>query len=389
MILLISAGHAEDMIGATLAQKLDTTVQVLPLVAQGKAYQGIAEVIHGPFLDFPSGGFPFNNLQNLKDDLKAGLLTVSIQQWLQARNIAQDARAVVVVGDAYALFVGYLAASLHKIPLFHLQPQVSYYYWGDRTTLQRLKQVNQFGAEDYLFYERWLHQFVDRVYVRDEYSLKRAHALGMHKSRFVGNMAMDTLKPASKDLGVYRDARPLVALMPGTRADVQFSLPLMLETMALLPHQQGIVAWAKPFDEVVLPAGWQLDIHSETAVLASCGSTTVWLLRGYFSEILYAATSAMGTAGTANEQAAGLGLPVIAFPTPGPQYTEPNAIRQKRLLGRSLFLVEPQAAVIAQALEEVLTHPDQLLAARFDGIERNGSWGGLANIAQEIQAALA
>ena len=40
--------------------------------------------------------------------------------------------------------------------------------------------------------------------------------------------------------------------------------------------------------------------------------------------------------GTANEQAAGLGIPVVGFATAGPQYVAGFAARQQRLLGAAL-----------------------------------------------------
>jgi len=97
---------------------------------------------------------------------------------------------------------------------------------------------------------------------------------------------------------------------------------------------------------------------------------------------------AVGTAGTANEQAAGMGLPVVAFPTRGPQYVRPNALRQTRLLGKALRLVEAHPTVIAEAVRERLPDGPVRSEAQKEGRERNGPPGALLEIANTIHKAL-
>ncbi|RDI95636.1 hypothetical protein DV704_04970 [Meiothermus sp. QL-1] len=388
-VLIISGGNAEDLIGATLAQHLaGLRLAALPLVGAGRRYEGHVERILGPRREMPSGGFPFNSLENLLADLKAGFLLEVAQQIRAAQQARREVRAVAAVGDAYALAIGVLASDWGRRPLFHLQPQVSHYYWGGRSVWERLRQPNQFAAEDYMFYERFMHRYVRAVYVRDKPSEARARALGMHKARFVGGMAMDTLGPPERSLEGLLDGRKVLVLLPGTRADVRFSLPLMLEAAALLPELQGLVAWAHNFDRVPLPEGWRLEPQDETTAVARRGEQRVWLLRGAFSAILHVGYVAIGTAGTANEQAAGMGLPVVAFPTPGPQYIYPNALRQSRLLGKALRLVEAHPERVAEAVRVFLADEAAREEARREGFERNGPRGALPRIAEEIRAAL-
>lgn len=388
-VLIISGGNAEDLIGATLAQHLaGLRLSALPLVGEGQRYSGLTETILGPRKPMPSGGFPFNSLGNLWADLKAGFISDSFEQWRAAHRAGQQSKAIAVVGDAYALAVGCLAASWGARPLFHLQPQISHYYWGGRSVWERLKQANQFGAEDYLFYERWMHRFVRAVYVRDKLSEARAHQLGLSRARFVGGMAMDTLSQPERDLSGLQDGRPVLVLLPGTRGDVSYSLPMMLECAQLLPQMQGMVAWAQDFSQVPLAEGWTLQVEDELGAVASKGSTKVWLLRKAFSAILHIGKVAIGTAGTANEQAAGMGIPVVGFPTQGPQYVYPNALRQSRLLGRALALVEADPAIIAAAVLERLENPQVRAAAQQDGYQRNGPRGAIPQIAAEIRQAV-
>lgn len=388
-VLIISGGNAEDLIGTTLAQHLPgLRLAALPLVGPGQRYEGHVERILGPRSQMPSGGFPFNSLENLLADLRAGFLWEVARQVRAAQLARREVRAVAVVGDAYALAIGVLASDWGKKPLFHLQPQVSHYYWAGRTVWERLKQPNQFAAEDYMFYERWMHRFVRAVYVRDKPSEERARALGLHKARFVGGMAMDTLGPPERELAGVLDGRRVLVLLPGTRADVRFSLPLMLQAATLLPELQPLVAWAGEFTQVPLAEGWSLSLLDEQTAVAQQGPHQVWLLRNAFSAILHAGYVAVGTAGTANEQAAGMGIPVVAFPTPGPQYIYPNALRQSRLLGKALRLVEAHPEKVAEAVRVFLNDQRAREEARREGLERNGPRGALPKIAAEIRSAL-
>ncbi|MCV4714380.1 hypothetical protein OFC05_30390, partial [Escherichia coli] len=75
--------------------------------------------------------------------------------------------------------------------------------------------------------------------------------------------------------------------------------------------------------------------------------TTAHLATGAFHRALEGARLALSTSGTAAEQAAGLGVPLVGFPTPGPQYVRPFAQAQRRMLGQALTLTEPDPAAVA------------------------------------------
>lgn len=388
-VLLITGGNAEDLIGAALSKLLLHSINALPLVGDGSKFEKMGCQVVGPRISMPSGGFPGNSLKNLFDDIKAGLLTNSLKQAAVAMAEGKKADCIIVVGDSFSLLMGVLAkGGQTDKPLFHLQPQISNYYWGGRSTLERLKQLNQFPAEDYLFYERFMHRYTTAVYVRDKLSENRAQALGMSKAKFVGSMAMDTMGPPERDLSNIRDGRDVLVLLPGTRGDVGFSLPMMLEASVLLPNMQPLVAWANDFSSVPLPNDWFLEVIDEQTAIARTGTTKVWLVRGAFSAILHIGKITIGTAGTANEQSAGMGIPVVAFPTKGPQYIMPNALRQSRLLGEAIKLVEADPAKIASSIKDIFQNPQIQKAAVRDGLERNGPPGALREIANEINTKL-
>ncbi|WP_337844639.1 lipid-A-disaccharide synthase-related protein [Thermus sp.] len=377
-ILFISNGPTEDAIGAQVARGLPPSIWALPLVGQGKAYEGVAERILGPRKDMPSGGFLFGSLRNLLEDLKAGWLSMTLAQW-RAAQTTPPPRAVVVVGDAYALSVGVFAA--RGAPLYHLNPLVSAHYLENLSS--SLELLLDWGGSDFTPYERLLHRRARAVFVRDEKSQKRLHGFGIRHAYWYGSFAMDLLSPPERDLA-FLGPDPGLALLPGTRGDEAFSLPLMLEASQHLPLMP-LVAWPKPWEALPPLEGWARTWLDEDTLRLSRGNRLAWVLRHAFSAILHRSTLALATAGTATEQAAGLGLPIVAFPTLGPQYTRAFARRQKRLLGEALRLVEADPYRIAGEALILLKVPELYQQASQAGKARIGPPGGIGGATRHIR----
>ena len=89
-------------------------------------------------------------------------------------------------------------------------------------------------------------------------------------------------------------------------------------------------------------------------------------------------------AGTATEQFVGLGKPAISFAGQGPQYNLYFANKQKRLLGKSLTLIDNPEQFGEQAIR-LLKNQDQLQDIFNNGKERLGMAGASARIAHLIQ----
>ncbi|WP_243026896.1 lipid-A-disaccharide synthase-related protein [Thermus albus] len=376
-ILFVSNGPTEDAIGTRIAQELGQEILALPLVGSGKAYEKVTRLILGPRREMPSGGFLFGSWKNLVADLKAGFLAMTWNQWRTARSIEAD--AVVVVGDAYALTVGLVAAK--GKPTYHINPLVSAHYLEAASLWERIR---DWGGSDFTPYERLLHKSVRAVFVRDQKSLDRIRRLGVSHAHYYGSFALDLLPIPERDLAPLVGEGSLLALLPGTRGDEQFSLPIMLEASRFVPLTPA-VAWAKPWEALPPLPGWQAEEVETHALRLSKGEKEAWILREAFSAILHRSTLALATAGTACEQAAGLGIPVVGFPTPGPQYTQAFARRQKRLLGPALHLVDPipeqvaaQVLLLLQA-KEIYTHSSQA------GRTRIGPPGGILGAARHIR----
>jgi uncharacterized protein (TIGR03492 family) len=95
----------------------------------------------------------------------------------------------------------------------------------------------------------------------------------------------------------------------------------------------------------------------------------------------------IGMAGGANEQAAGLGKPVVAFPGTGPQFTPRFLEEQKRLLGEAL-VATPHWQDAARALARLLDDREERERRGRAGVERFGGAGAAAAIARRLLARL-
>ncbi len=391
-ILFVSNGHGEDAIGAFLAKTMlelqpNLELEALPIVGRGDVYEQAGIRVLGPRWSPPSGGFTFTSLDLFLKDWRDGMRQKTRQQHWAIRNAKAD--AVMIVGDVYALWATFSFAFKEAKPrVFQYQPLVSRYYQDGMNASNKLERTSRVTVDSFVLIERLYMKRVEKVFTRDERSAAWLRGLGVPHAQFAGNIMMDLLSP-ELELQPILDGRPVLALLPGTRNDYFFSLPIMLETAALLPEFQTFAAFSGNLE---LPTGWVWTtakiVDNFTRVALHSSGTRVVMLEHGFATLLQAASVVLGTSGTGNEQAVGLGKPVIGFPTKGPQYLEGFAKAQKRLLGVGLTLEKSDPELLARAVK--IAHQDQEFRARVaqTGLERMGLPGGAKRIALEVLNAL-
>lgn len=369
-VTLLSNGHGEDVVGALLARAFLTlepalTVQAFPTVGTGAAYEPLGIPILGPRRALPSGGLMLHSLNAFLGDLRAGFLPITGLQLRSLSRLRTD--VLVVVGDLYALTLGNLVRTPNR---FYVQTLVS-----SRHRPASRGQLNRYFMERFSPPERLLmRRTVRHSYVRDGPTAALLVRYGLPVSA-LGNPMLDVLTPeGTLELPLARPlTRPVVALLPGTRAYQSAALETMLGALEHLPGATGLVAWAGPEPDGrwarVGPEVWRFGPH--------------YLLRGRFADVLHAADLALSTAGTASEQAAALGRPVVAFPVP-PSYTGAFLANQRRLLGDALTLADPEPAALAAALRALWADSGRYGAAAAAGRARMGPAGGGAAIAGDI-----
>lgn len=388
-VMFVSNGHGEDVVASRLGSALLTKlpalrVDALPLVGLGDAYASAGIPVVGPRKVLPSGGLLMHSLPLFMGDLRAGFLGLTANQLRFLAGVRAD--LLVTVGDVYSQLVGSLVRARGR---FVVQTLVSAYH-GDGSS----PPPNRRFMERFTTLERMLMRLrAQSVYVRDALTEERLREMGVPHAKYLGNPIADGLSgkvPAALD-GETR----IVALLPGSRAYASESLPVMLHAIELLAGRAsdlpggrppvGALAWAG--GELPAPEGWSAHPPpvSEPGLEAELrrGQARVLVYRGRFADVLSAARLAIGTSGTAHEQAVAVGRPVVAFPVP-PFYSEMFLHNQQRLLGPGLAVVAGNGEAVAEKAAEWLRDPARAEQAGRQGGARVGAPGGSRAIAADI-----
>ena len=391
-ILILSNGHGEDAMGALLARELlgvGLSVRAFPVVGEGKAYAKAGVPIVGVQKALPSGGFILESARNLWRDLRAGLLGLTFRQMQALRRLRAGVSWSVAVGDVYVLF---LAAYVLKRPVVFLPTAKSEYIRGH-----------------FVWEYAMMRRRAARVFPRDPKTAEAMQARGVPAS-FAGNLMMDALQVTGERFGVAPGERA-VALLPGTRADAYMNARKIFEVVQHLAGKglKFLLALAEHLDPEALAeaTGWSFVRRSAEgggfaagerplgsgagaggqpglAGVFRKGSMEVLCVQGMFGDVLNTADVVIGLSGTGNEQAAGMGKPVVAFAGEGVQFTKGFAADQKRLLGEALSLVEGGPEAVAAEVERILGDPQTYARMAACGRERMGPPGAVKRVTAEI-----
>src|SRR5690606_38769559 len=246
----------------------------------------------------------------------------------------------------------------------------------------------------------WMRRRADHVFARDERTAAALRRAG-GKASWAGNLMMDAMAVTGA-LTLPRTAGPVVALLPGSREDAYVnlrSLAAALERVAASGAAVGLVPLATGLAmgraaAVLRARGWEPAEreHAGPAVESVPGGDAafrkgrawLWVLEGVFGDVLQAADVVVGLAGTANEQAAGLGKPVVAFPGPGVQFGPRFLRAQRLLLGDALVVAPPSPEAVAAEVRAILSDPARREGMAAAGRERMGPPGAARRMADAI-----
>lgn len=377
-VVIVSNGHGEDVIGASLAGAMLTlapelSVRAFPLVDDGAPYRALGLERLGPCRRMPSGGALMHSLAYLGADLRAGFVGMTLRQARALARLRCD--LVLVVGDVYAQALATLARARRRAVL---QPLVSAHHLLGAGA----PAPNRYFMERISYPERALmRHLAEVVYARDEETAGWLRARGVAQAAWLGNPMVDGA------VGAPLPGLPpgrVLALLPGTRRYAPAALERMAQVVARLPGVTGLVAWhGGPLP--TLP-GWEeapapAPPPGVTRALARDGAR-LYVVEGRFGDVLASAEVALGTAGTANEQAAARAVPVVSFPLE-PHYTRAFLRNQQRLLGSALTLSDDVPDTVA-AVRRLLEDEGLRDRCGEEGARRMGSAGGSERIARDL-----
>ncbi len=372
-------GHGETAIAARIAREIarlsgdGAGLDLFPLVGTGGGANGLHLV--GPRRAMPSGGLvAMGNVRAFSRDVAAGFVGLFARQVAFVRDVrAYD--AAIAVGDAYALAFAFGT----RLPTFFVGTAKSVY-------------VAPYGP-----FERLLLRGAVRVFVRDEATAVRLRSQGV-RAEAPGNVIAD--------LASAREGAPpgrWIGVLPGSRDDAyDDGLRLARVIRALGKRRAGTAALlsvaptldATRFARALADDGWipAPAVEAPFAFDVRDGETRLAGWTGDLGPLLAASVVTLGQAGTANEQAAAFGVPVVALDRTaggGRGGADWYRMRQRRLLGDALLLVPARPEDAAATLGALLDDPERLRAMSVAGPARMGAPGGAEAIARAVLSAVA
>jgi uncharacterized protein (TIGR03492 family) len=396
-VLFLSNGHGEDLNASLVLQALhrfapEVEVAAMPIVGKGSVYQKLEVPIIGPTQQLPSGGFSYINFGRLLNpvnwlrdtnpasllkDIFSGLVGLTWRQVQAVQRFSQTCDLLFACGDIVPILFAWITGR----PFFVFLVSSSSYYEGKA----KLPWLAQWGMKS---------PQCQLILTRDRYTAEDLQKRGFTHTQFLGYPVMDVLTPSGKTLAQTPEL-PLIALLPGSRLpEAQTNLGLLLDLCEAIANHR-----AADYHAALVPSfshdhlqklannrGWDL---MPSGCLVKSG-LKVHCHYDAFADILHACDLVLGMAGTAVEQAVGLGKPIVQVPGPGPQFTYLFAEAQMRLLGPSVVTIGDRPATpktlmaAARKVDEILNDGAYLQQCKVNGRERVGEPGGSEAIAQAI-----
>ena len=386
-ILFLSNGHGEDthncqIIKAFTKISPDTSISAMPIVGVGNSYKNLSIPILGPQVNMPSGGFLYLNPLLLLQDLGKGLINLTCQKLQTIWKFSKNCDLIMATGDIVVAVIAYST----KLPyVVFLSADSSYYEGRINLGLILPKLLNN---------PRCL-----KVFARDALTAKDLNLQGIKKVEFVGMPVMDNLILTGKNL-LLQPELFTIAILPGSRLpEAGRNLCLLLQLVRKIVKVMGVNvcqfrAATVPIlmlelEAIAISKGWQYQ-KSKLTFLTQEDPIEVICYEDAFADILQHSNLVIGMAGTAIEQAVGLGKPVITIPGEGPSFTYRFAEAQTRLLGSSVQVIGKKLAnnftlqQAAQKVKEALADQEYLQSCINNGLERMGKPGASKKIANYL-----
>ena len=312
-VLVVSNGQGEDSIGRRLIEAMGDVHRpiIVPLVGEGQHYAGHEVALRQPAL--PSGGF-IRSFGDLLGDIRAGLIGHIKQQFATVKAQLTAAERCIVIGDVYALLVAVAGGA------------------RDVTFLPTAKS-DRFMSHSLL--ECWLmRKTCAAVFTRDQETADSLAKMAV-PAHYAGNVMMDLAPPTTTF-----DSPPYIGILPGSREEAYANFGCIMRHLeAVDPTVPALIS---------LPP-----TLSEDRLRAEYGGPRELLFCTELSAVIAHSSVIVGLAGTANEQAAYYGRPVICFEGTGPQTTAMRFAEQQKLMQENIFFYD-DTAKIAPAVTERL-----------------------------------
>lgn len=395
-LLVLSNGHGEDEIAIRIIERLQQQtpqleLAALPIVGEGYAYKKLQIPVAGRVQQMPSGGFIYQGGNPLWQDLRGGLISLTVEQLKTMREWGQQG-VVLAVGDIVPLLYAWLSRANYA---FVGTAKSDYYLRDEAGWLEQTSWLERKLGSVYLPWERWL-MSRDRckaAFPRDSLTTKflQEHSIPAYD---LGNPMMD---------GIGAERQPKsglsILLLPGSRMPEALrnwhQILVAVDSTSKALSESNIDYYTaiapsldlQPFVAAAVDRGWHTVIEESKTMTLEQNGRILTLSQTSYQQFLIQADLAIAMAGTATEQFVGLGKPAVIFPGEGPQFNYAFAEAQSRLLGCSIAMVSSPDAV-GEAIANILNNSQLLQQIALNGQRRMGRAGAAERIACCLQKTL-
>ncbi|MBO6959604.1 MAG: hypothetical protein JJ847_01725 [Prochlorococcus marinus CUG1438] len=333
-ILILSNGHGEDLSGSLIAKqfvKSGFSVNALPIVGKGNHYEKEKINIIGKTKEFRTGGIGYNSFKGRLTEIFGGEIFYLLKKLYLTFKIRKKYDFFFIVGDIVPVFFAWVCNK----DFFTYLVAYSSHYEGKL----KLPWPSKFFL---------LSPKAKTIYTRDSLTAYDLTLQLKKKVSFLGNPFMDRFFSRNKELNKSEFS---IGLFPGSRfPEILDNFVLILEVLEALSDSRyfqkiefnfAIVNAfsSSKISEILKNRKWLYleKINEKYPMKFQYKYLRVNLYWNTFDEILLKSRCCISMAGTAAEQAIGLGKPVIQIEGKGPQFTKSFAEAQRRLLGSFVF----------------------------------------------------
>ncbi len=399
-LLFISNGHGEDVIALEIIKRFlkkikNKKIEVLPLVGNGDVFNSIKSKNFrkiGNLQELPSGGFSNQSLRGFVLDLLAGFLIVNLRNFFIVKQKSKHKYKIIAVGDCLPLLYAWSSECEFS---FIGTPKSDHTWssgpgWALSDFYHKLKGSEWDPWEMFLMKSPRCKNLIMRDKITaDNLTKKKINA------NYLGNPMMDFVDAKNEKVSNIIAFKRIIMLIGSRYPEALKNLDNFLDCLKDFNLEKDLV--------ILLPLSNNTNVIKVQSYLKKYGfqkqskvqlfinEDSVWnnndqyivIGKGKFKLWANMADVGLSNAGTATEQIAGLGIPSLSLPGPGPQFTKSFAKRQSRLLGGSV-LVCKNKKILLNRLSLLLKGKVNRLEQAKIGKKRMGESGASKKIVDAI-----
>ena len=403
-LLFICNGHGEDVIAAEIIKRLlkkikNRNIEVLPLVGKGDVFNTIKSKNFrkiGFLKELPSGGFSNQSLKGFVLDLFAGFLIDNLRNFLLVKQKSKHNCKIIAVGD----FLPLLYAWSSECDFSFIGTPKSDHTWSSGPGWDLSDFYHKLKGSEWDPWEMFLMKSprCKNLIMRDKITANNLNKKNID-AKYLGNPMMDFVNATNDKISNIISFKRIILLVGSRYPEALKNLDNFLDCLQDFDLSNHLV--------ILLPLSINANVTKIQSYLNKYGfikqirvkslidEDSVWkkgekyilIGKGKFNLWANMADVGLSNAGTATEQIAGLGIPSLSLPGPGPQFTKSFAKRQSRLLGGSVVVCKNKKILLKRLsllLREKVYRSDQ---AKI-GKQRMGKFGASKKIVDSINSSL-